>query len=249
MARQLDAMHLDYTFYDAVNGSELNPATLPSYSQLRRRLCFGRDLTKGELGCLLSHRAIYQHMVDAHLEHAIVLEDDAILENDFPDVIDALMAVPIKWDLIRFLASPKAYRQGRGIGALRGPYSLTRLTKAYGGAYAYLLTRHAARTLLRHMQSNWLPVDILHGHVWETGLETFAVRPSPVSPDNVIESTIGAVRFDKTLQLTGWQRTLYPLTRAAFKIYEHIGKHTASWRAWPRDMRLRRQLRHPGGTP
>lgn len=244
MAAQLDSMHLNYTFSKAVDGHEIDLDNLPSYSKLRRRLFFGRDLTKGEMGCLLSHRAIYQHLVDANINSAIVLEDDAILEPNFPDVINALITTPIKWDVIRFLSREKVLQDSRQIGRLFGAYSLIRPTKAYGGAYAYLLTRHAARTFLKHMQSNWLPVDILHGHVWSTGLETFAVRPSAVYPNTVIESTIGESRFDKTVHLSGWQRAVYPLTRASFKVYEQLGKRTASLLAWTRDIRIKWQLRH-----
>ena len=249
MAAQLDSLHLNYIFFKAVNGFDLNLETLPSYSKLRRRLFFGRDLTPGEMGCLLSHRAIYQHRLEANIKSAVILEDDVIIEPDFPDVINALIIAPIKWDVIRFLSSPKVYKQSRHIGLLCGPYALTRLTRTPGGAHAYLLTQHAARIFLSHMQRNWLPVDILHGHVWRTGLETFAVQPSPVSQDTEIESTIEVSRFDKTIHLSGWQRVLYPLTRASFKIYEYLGKRTASYLALSRDTRLRWHLRHKVDSP
>jgi hypothetical protein len=68
------------------------------------------------------------------------------------------------------------------------------------------------------MQSNWLPVDTLHGFVWKTGLEVFAVNPSPVMHDDSVHSTIGEARFDKKVQLQGWQKAVYPFTRFYFKM-------------------------------
>lgn len=242
MAEQLEALRLSYEFINGIDGDSLNVGDLPAYAPLRRRLFFGRDLSRAEMGCLLSHRAVYQRMVDSDIDRAVVLEDDAILQPDFPKVIEILIRLPINWHLIRFLARDKVLQQSRRIGPLSHNYFLLRPIKAYGGAYGYIISLSGARRLLTLMQNNWLPVDILHGHVWRTGLETFAIGPSPVAPNMDIDSTIGEDRFDKTIKLTGWQRWVYPLTRAGFKLYEQLGKRSAAAISWVRDMGLRRQL-------
>lgn len=240
MSERLDKLKVPHSFFDAVDGQALNPDTLPAYDGLKRRLFFGRDLRKGEIGCLLSHRAVYQHMVDNNIETAVILEDDTFLTPDFPDVIWALVRQPVKWDMIRFLESEKVYQKSRVIRALGcGNYSLNRVLIASGGAYGYVLTQKAARVLLKHMQKNYLPVDALHGYVWRTGLEVFSVVPSPVSPDNRIDSTIGEARFDKTPHVKGWQKAVYPLTRSWLKFSELVGKRRAYWLSWPRDTFLR----------
>src|SRR3984957_7733491 len=91
MYARLEPLHIDYSFFKAVNGHALDIDTLPAYDKTRRRLFFGRDLTKGEIGCLLSHKAVYQHMVDNNINRAIVLEDDVSIEPDFPQVIREIM--------------------------------------------------------------------------------------------------------------------------------------------------------------
>lgn len=242
MSARLDPLGRSYSFFAATNGSQLDLETLPSYSKLWRRLFFGRDLTKGEMGCLLSHRAVYQHMVDKNIQNAIVLEDDVFVAVDFPDVINALLTETFAWDVIRFLGREKVYRTSRRIGPLCGLYRVTGITGTPGGAYGYLLNQNAAREFLKHMQKNWLPVDILHGHVWRTDLDIFAIQPSPVIPDTQVESTIGATRFDKTVQLTGWQRAVYPFTRCSFNVYKFARKHFSSLGSWPRDLVLRKRL-------
>lgn len=243
MSARLDPLNMPYSFFEAVDGSGLDLETLPSYAKTRRRLFFGRDLGKGEMGCLLSHRNIYQHMVDKNMDAAIVLEDDVFLKPDFPDVIRALMKHSVKWDMIRFLDSEKVYGKSRVIRPLgAGDYTLNRVLIASGGAYGYVLTQKAARKFLQHMQSNALPVDILHGYVWRTGLETFSVVPSPVSPDNEVDSTIGAARFNKASQLSGWQKAIYPLTRSWHKFAELVGKRKAYWLSWPGDILLKRKI-------
>ncbi len=238
MAERLDALHIPYRFFDAVDGRDLDLETLPAYAKTRRRLFFGRDMTKAEVGCLLSHRAIYQHIVDCNIEAAVILEDDVFLDPCFPEVLRDLLRVPIKWDVIRFLAPDKVQKTGRMIWPLLcKPYALARIRTTPGGAYGYMLTRKAAARFLRHMQKNALPVDILHGYVWKTGLETFILKPSPVSADMVVESTIGYdQRSDKTVRLSRGQRVIYPFARAWLKFSELVGKRFVYWASWPRDM-------------
>jgi glycosyl transferase family 25 len=244
MTERLKPFNLDYHFFEAVDGRGFDLDTHPAYDGLRRRLFFGRDLTKGELGCLLSHRAIYQHMVDNNIPAAVVLEDDVFFKPDFPAVLQAIGQLPVAWDVIRFLAQEKTYKSGRVLGKIGfGPYVLARNWTTPGGAYAYMLTQNAARQFLRRMERNFMPVDTLHGYVWRTGLETFAVRPSPVSADMETPSTIGMVeRFDKTLKLSGGQKMLYPFTRAWLKFSELVCKRMTYLAAWPRDRGIKRAL-------
>jgi glycosyl transferase family 25 len=242
MAPRLDPLGIDYTFFKAVNGHALDIDTLPEYDRTRRRLYFSRDLTPGEIGCLLSHRAIYQHMVENNIERAIVLEDDVFIDPVFPQVIRDILNAPVKWDMIRFLAYKKVQKIGRNIYALpTTPHTLARLPTTSGGAYGYMLTQRAARELLKHMKKNALPVDILHGYVWRTGLETFILRPSPITTDLRNESTIGGDRFSKVSQNTGWQKAVYPFTRYWHKMSELVGKRVSYWLAWPRDVLARKK--------
>ncbi len=242
MTARLEALGLAYSFFEAVDGRGLDLDRLPAYDGTRRRLFFGRDMTPGEIGCLLSHKAVYQHMVDQNIAAAVVLEDDVFLTPDFPVVIEALTRLSVKWDVIRFLAQEKVQKTPcRIIYELDcKPYALARIGATPGGAYGYMLTRSAAGKLLRHMQKNLLPVDILHGYVWKTGLESFILKPSPVSADMEGESTIGyGKRFDKSLALKGWERLAYPFTRSWLKFSELVGKRAAYWVAWPRDRLLK----------
>lgn len=241
MAARLDPLLIQYSFFDAVDGSAFDPQALPAYDRLRRRLFFGKDLTAGEMGCLLSHRAVYQYMADHGIPVAVVLEDDALPAPDLPEVVRLLMDTPVPWDVIRFLGRDKVYRNSRAVKKLSGVYTLTRPAGTPGGTYGYTLNLKAARRFLGCMQKNWLPVDILQGFVWRTGLEIFAVRPSPVMPDDAVESTIGDARFDKTVRLSGWQKAAYPLTRLYFKI-SHAALTGLSWQASrARDRKLQRR--------
>jgi len=243
MKTRLQEIGLTYEFIDGVDGKTLSPDDLISYDRQKRLRYFGRDLQPGEIGCLLSHRKIFQKMVDEQLSHAVILEDDVIFEAEFPAVLQALLTTPVPWDVIRFLGSEKIYARGcRKIAPLAGHYQLARLPTAPGGAHGYLMSQKAAQVMLRHMQRNWLPIDTLQGRTWETGLETLVVHPAPLYPDQTAGSTIGDARFDKTVRLSGLEKTLFPLARSWFKLTESCGKRYSYAASWRRDRRQHKKL-------
>lgn len=234
-------------FFDAIDGRSFDVANHPNYAPLRRRLFFGKDLTGGEIGCLLSHRAVFQKMIDQNNEHAAVFEDDAVLAPDFPNVVHALMNIKESWDIIRFLDDKKVYRKNREVSPLTNKHDLIRFKGTPGCAYAYLINQKAARVLIEHTEKNFLPIDILMGHAWRMGLETFAVSPSPAWNDESFDSTIGATRFDKDVKLSGWQRGLFPLTRVVWNIYNLFVKRVGFLikRNYDRDLREKLKRHSP----
>ncbi len=236
---RLENFGLQSSFIEGVDGGAMSDKDIALvYDSAKRKRYFGRDMTKGEIGCLLSHRNIFIKMVDEQIPVAVILEDDVIFEPDFKQALAAISVSHMKWDVIRFLGSKKIYKRGcRKIAKLGDTrYQFARLPTAPGGAHGYMLTLKAATIMLKHMQKSWIPIDTLQGRCWETGLETLVLYPAPLYPDPNEETTIGNdTRFDKTVKLAGLARTLYPLTRTWFKLCENLGKRWVYWGAYMRD--------------
>jgi glycosyl transferase family 25 len=239
MTERLAKVGLTPTFFPAVDGYKLDIPNLPDYDGGKRRRYFGKDLKAGEIGCLLSHRAIYQRMVDENIERAVVLEDDVFFADDFRAVLEDIQKTELPWDLIRFVGHGKVFDLGfRKLASLRHGYSITRVPTSPSGAYAYLLNKAAAQRLLQMMQRNWVPVDITHSRAWETGLETLLIHPSPATPDLDGPSTIGDERFDNTKRITGITRLLHPFCRFWYKLSNGVGKRVLYASSWFRDRKL-----------
>ena len=47
-------------------------------------------MTKGEIGCALSHLKIYQKTVDEDIPYALILEDDTLFDTEFPKYLNDL---------------------------------------------------------------------------------------------------------------------------------------------------------------
>lgn len=81
MEKQLDFLGMSYEIIEGVDGKTL-PARFPLFDPLASSLGNGQALTKGELGCALSHRSIYEKMLQENISRAFILEDDVVLSKE-----------------------------------------------------------------------------------------------------------------------------------------------------------------------
>lgn len=230
--RDFTQLQIPFVFFDAIDGRQLDVHTHPAYDGPRRRRAAGKDLMGGEIGCLLSHKAVLQKVIASNYPSALIFEDDVVLNPDFKNVVAALAGQGTSFDIVRFLGSPKVAKgRHRKIAPLYRDYHLVRLARTHGGAHAYLITKQGAEKLLGHMKKNAFPIDILLCRTWETGLETLSVQPGLATQDLSFKSSIGTEREKK--------QKAPVLTRALFKAGEAIGKRWSYWSAVPRDTLLK----------
>lgn len=233
MTKVLESLGLDFEFVDAVDGRQFDVANHPNYNASKRLRNFGKHLTGGDIGCILSHKKIYQRMVDGNIEQALVFEDDVILRDAFLPVLEKIKEAPVAYDAVRFFGSPKLERiKARNVYKLDDTHHLTRHSGLPGGSHATLMTLKGAKKILKHMERNAYPIDALLGRSWLTGLNWYTVRPGLAAQDLSFDSSIGDERFDRKLDVTGLDKTLYPVTRAWFKLSENVCKkfwYTKTW--------------------
>ena len=220
-----DDLGLDFEFIDAVDGRKFDVLNHPLYDAPKRLAYFGKHLTGGDLGCILSHKKIYQHIVNENIPKALIFEDDVILRDGFLKILNKIETINIPFDAIRFFGSPKLERlKMRSVYKLDDKHYLTRHSGMPGGSHASLMTLSGAQKILKHMDKTFYPIDALLGRSWKTGLNWYTVRPGLAAQDLSFDSSIGDERFDNKKDITGLAKKLYPLTRAWFKLTETICK-------------------------
>jgi glycosyl transferase family 25 len=263
--REAIAVHLQergfaFAFFDATDGRQMNVLEYPGYDSQRRRRAHGRDLKPGELGCLLSHRAAYQHIIDQNYEHALLLEDDARLAIDTKAVLDLFLAKNFEYDVVRLLGSPKVAKGTHrkiielmkrplpspsplaGEGGVGGDFYLVRLLTAPGGAHATLISRAGATKLLKATEKFAFPIDTILGRTWENGLKAYSIQPGLAIQDLSFESAIGEERHDKTIHLPPLEKLSFKITRPLFKLEEAIGKRAVYFANARKDLAARRNF-------
>jgi glycosyl transferase family 25 len=230
-----------FEIFDAIDARKTNLIQHKDYHGIIRRLSYGKDLAPGELGCFLSHRAVLEKIVNNKISISLIFEDDVTLHKDFKIVIENLINCSYPWEAVRFLGKPKiATLMQRKIIKIYQNFYLTRLATSPGGAYAYVISYSGAKKLLKSMGNITCPIDTIMGLPWRSGLEVLTIQPAIASWDKRFESAIGEERFKKN-KVTGWEKLVYPLTRALFKIQEGLLKKIFYFISIFRDKKFRNE--------
>ncbi|XP_005540276.2 procollagen galactosyltransferase 2 isoform X1 [Macaca fascicularis] len=108
MLRTLYEQEIEVKIVEAVDGKALNTSQLkalniemlPGY----RDPYSSRPLTRGEIGCFLSHYSVWKEVIDRELEKTLVIEDDVRFEHQFKKKLMKLMddidQAQLDWELI-----------------------------------------------------------------------------------------------------------------------------------------------------
>jgi glycosyl transferase family 25 len=88
---QLGRLGLSYEVLPAIKGAQLTPnERRRQYDEKWFVRNEGRPALPGELGCALSHLAAYRLVVARKIPYALILEDDAWLNPNLPQLLQAI---------------------------------------------------------------------------------------------------------------------------------------------------------------
>eukprot|EP00057_Strongylocentrotus_purpuratus_P024637 XP_011679111.1 PREDICTED: procollagen galactosyltransferase 1 [Strongylocentrotus purpuratus] len=164
MQAALKLLRIDFKLIKAVDGKLLSPDILremgidmlPGYADPY----WGRVLTKGEIGCFLSHYNIWKEVVERNLSRILIFEDDirfgARFKPRMASVMAEVAARKLEWDLIYV---------GRKILHMKGEKFLSDSTQIVTPSYSYwtlsyMLTLEGAKKLLaQEPLGKMVPVD------------------------------------------------------------------------------------------
>uniref|UniRef100_A0A8V1AAQ8 procollagen galactosyltransferase n=1 Tax=Gallus gallus TaxID=9031 RepID=A0A8V1AAQ8_CHICK len=231
MLRTLHEQEIACKVVEAVDGKAMNSSEvealgikmLPGYKDPYH----GRPLTKGELGCFLSHYRVWEEIVERGLGKSVVFEDDLRFEIFFKRRLMNLMydleEEGLGWDLIYIGRKRMQVEQPeRSVPHVR---NLVEADYSYW-TLAYVVSLQGARKLLAAQPlSKMLPVDeflpIMFNkhpvsdymkHFKTRNLLAFSVEPLLVYPthytgdDGYISDTETSVVWDNEKIKTDWDR-------------------------------------------
>ncbi len=225
-----------YRLIAGVDGRKLADAGLAAvYDAQTTRRDFGRELTRGELGCALGHVAAYRSIVERSLPLALVFEDDAVIGHQFLQVLERLLPLI---DLSRrevVLLSHVGRYSAWGRRRVDKHHWLYRPYTAWGG-HAYLATLPAARALLADQQPvHVMPDSWMYFHrkkvVDVRGLVPYCVGTAPLAA----ASTVGGHERLALSSKRGWRRWAwkYLWLKFAFQLFVkpalRLWKQPSTW--------------------
>lgn len=202
VAQQLEPTGLAWTRLSAVYGRDLPAAEqdrLLDRATYRHR--HGMEPALGELGCYLSHVAVFRALLASPHSAALVLEDDVLLTPALVPVLQGLMRHAGRWDMVKLSqvhsGTPQAY-----LDVAPGHRLAVMLSRCTGSS-AYLVNRRAAQAYVDGLLPMKLPYDHVFDQGWTFGLKVRMVTPTPCIHDEDIATTITASGSRK---FTWWRR-------------------------------------------
>jgi glycosyl transferase family 25 len=172
----MDQLRLPFEFIDAVDGSRLSAREVDTvYEAQKDGRPFKRPLAKAEIGCYLSHYALWCRIAKSAEEGAIVLEDDFNAEPNLVALLADISRISLASCVVKLYA--RKAMAGRTLATLNGGYRLLMPEKIPAHTLGYALDRQAAEKLASRALPFNRPVDIDLKHWWKFDVTVLAVDP------------------------------------------------------------------------
>ncbi len=155
IVQEFDKQNIGFEFFDALTPDLARP--LAEKMQLNIRDEF---LSPGELACFMSHVSIWQKMVDEHIPHLAIFEDDVYLGNAAELLNNAGWINP-NWDIIKTEAFADQVFLGNAQSEIaNGTRHIVQLTGKNLGTAGYILSLEGAQKYLEYVKKiQLIPLD------------------------------------------------------------------------------------------
>jgi glycosyl transferase, family 25 len=237
MASQLDALQMPFTRVPAIDARVV--CAKGKFDAQRYRLRHGRELRMAEVGCYLSHLAAMQTFLATDARYALILEDDATLLPELPDVLAQATTgeAASTWDVLKLESRRKGLKLA--LQQLTSTHAITVNLFRSTGSAAYVLSRHAAQVYLDRLLPISQPYDHAFDRGWFLNLRMREISPLVVSAqigDNAGNSTISSLNAP-VVKLTGLAKLpclAFRTLTETMRVVSGVGAWTARVWSWPR---------------
>lgn len=230
MSERLDRLGLNWQRVVAVEGSKIELDKSPDVSRSQYEKLHGKRLNPSEVGCYMSHvKAIQAFLDQPQAQYALILEDDVAFESDFNAVIEDLVKLRGRWDMVKLSGFHSGTPVG-GISICQGNRRLAVMLSRHTGSACYMINRDAAQKYLDFLLPMYLPYDHMFDKGWETGFKVRLVTPQPTRLDWERPSTIGAVGAVGSLRMKlPWYQRLHTYSYRLKTELRRFGHGLVQW--------------------
>lgn len=203
MQPRLAALGLEAERFPAIDGRAGPDRIAAALDAPAFRWNMGREALAAEVGCYLSHLAVWEQLVQSGKPVALVLEDDVVFHDDFLPALEAALAVVDRWDMLKLnrIRAKLPVAQGRA-----GNWTLNAYLGPATGFGAYLITRELALRLLPRMLPVRMPVDYEATRWWAHDFRLLGLEPFPSHVEDGGVSTITGSGFAEIKKPPPWRR-------------------------------------------
>lgn len=152
-------------------------------------------LTKGEVGCVLSHKKVYEEFLNSQYNSIIIFEDDAIFtEKCSVSILKDIMKIVDSIDSPVVVALQKSDYQNKEKFIITDDISMYSCHKFYC-THGYIINRAAAKNILELQTPIRFEIDAFEYYYWLGATELYCLNDNLVLQSQDFESVIGDERF------------------------------------------------------
>jgi glycosyl transferase, family 25 len=185
----VEQLGLDFQRMPGVEGNKISDQQIKEIfdKQVYQKYSTNEDyITKGVLGCSMSHFLVWRRFLESDYQYALILEDDISFD---PQLLNKAIAeltsihYSKKWDVVTFLKNSTG--DTVSIAKILKNYDLNLTFKNVSGANAYIINRKAASAYVNHFFPIKMPVDLYYSKAHEFGIKFFSFEPMIVHHANL----------------------------------------------------------------
>lgn len=194
---ELNRLGLEFKIVPTVDGNTLSSAEIEEACKNMQPPHIKRPLSNGEIACFLSHIEAWKCVAAGNAPYAIICEDDARFDSKVVDLLDALENHEPQWDILRLFSHKHQSPIDKEI-LLKDveAYTVEKITMS---TVAYIITKPAAKHLIKEVMPFFLPIDGYLKQWWVHGLCSKQVSPSIAWPAQQGHQT-STIQKDRSLR-------------------------------------------------
>ncbi len=184
----------------------------PAFTKIHGR----KSIRKGEIGVYQSHLRAINSFLESDKDFAIILEDDALPLSHTVSTIAQLIEWKSDWDIV-----PLFHFHSGGPITLKHSdnLKLTVHLAHISSAAAYMINRHAAQVLIKHMAVQRACVDHALFENWAHGLRLRGILPMAMQLS--AQANVSTINAENSGKLAIWRRlpTFLARTHVAVRLF------------------------------
>lgn len=204
----------DFNVFSAINTMENQHNLETLFNQDKFQQHYARKVTNGEIGCTLSHLAVYRHIAEDNTipdnEYCLICEDDVLFTDNFQSHLINLLRDSINADILLVGQSKiKTFddieleiNYPTTFSFLRPKKTGHKFTVCYpyrnyfAGTVAYLIKKSAAKHILNQIKGDNLPYWLADDFILfeQFGIQSKIVRPLMAIENPQLQSNLSIER-------------------------------------------------------
>ncbi|MEI7682516.1 MAG: glycosyltransferase family 25 protein, partial [Betaproteobacteria bacterium] len=231
ITRQLKGLGLPFEIFPAIRGKTLTPEERRlHYDENKFIRNVGSTASAGELGCSLSHIAVYRLIVERNIPHACILEDDAWLNPNLPQLLQAIEQKFYSENMDVFLLSWAKIVCNKLSARIWSSYHATNVYLAYC-THGYVVSNVAARSLIDALYPVKNTADCWGWIRRHRIVKVQAVVPPCITQDLSYGSSVSrlATEAESIIKRSGLRLVLHKSIRALWLVLDHISALCDRW--------------------